>query len=234
MFTLSTFYTSKQWRLFRKTVISERLARDGDVICDYCKRPIVNDYDIIAHHYKTFLTEANVNDYNISLNQDNIQLVHLGCHNKIHNNFGTCTYKKVYLVFGSPGAGKSTYINEVADSNSLIVDIDRIYEAINNQRSKKLYSNVMQLFNQLIDVVRTRNGAWSNAYIILANCRNVERYQKLLDAEVIHINTDKQICYERAAPKINKYGQPYKDYIDNYWREWTETYSKLLIDMYDL
>lgn len=233
MFNLNSFYQSQEWKKFRKYIISERLGRDGDILCEHCGKPITHSWETIAHH-KEYLTEQNVNDFSISLNPDNIALVHHRCHNVIHDRFGTIKYKHVFIVFGSPGAGKSTYVNNIAGPDDLIIDIDALYSAVNNSRSKKLYSNVMQLFNQLIDVVRTRNGAWSNAYIVLANCRNVERYQKLLDAEVIHINTNKQICYERATPKINKYGQPYKDYIDNYWREWTETYSKLLIDKYDL
>lgn len=229
-FTLSTFYTSKQWRSFRQIVISERLARDGDIICEHCKKTINYDYDIIAHHCNTYLTEANVNDYNISLSPENIQLVHHSCHNKIHDNFGKSSYKKIYIVFGSPGAGKSTFVNEAANKDDLIVDIDRIYEAINNDRSTKLYTNVMQIFNQLLDAVKTGYGRWRNAYIVLANARDVERLQRMLDAEIIHINTPKDKCYDRAEAKINRFGQPYKDYIDRYWMEWEETYSKLLAD----
>lgn len=227
---LASFYISKEWRNFRQTVINERLARDGDIICNHCNKPIMNSYEIIAHHCNIFLTEQNVFDYDISLNPDNIQLVHMACHNKIHLNFGN-SFRKVFIVFGSPAAGKSTFVNEAASPDDLIVDIDRIYEAINNNRSKKLYTNVMKIFNDLIDSVKTRQGQWRNAYIVLANCRNVERFQRMLDAEVIHISTAKEVCYERAEIKINKYGESYKDYLDQYWNEWDNTYSQLLKDL---
>lgn len=228
MFTLSTFYNSPEWKNFRKTVISERLSRDGDIICEHCKKPILNSFDIIAHHSSIYLTESNVNDYNISLNPDNIQLVHHKCHNTIHDKFGHMS-KKIYVVFGSPGSGKSTYVNSVAEVNSLIVDIDRIYESINNNRSGKLYSNVMQIFNQLLDMVQTRNGQWSSAYIVVANCRNVERLVKRFDAEVIFIDTDYDTCIKQAQDKITKYGEPYKKAIDTFHQEWNETYSKLIV-----
>ena len=232
-FTLSSFYNSSEWKKFRKVIIAERIARDGEIVCEHCNKPILNSYEVIAHHCNTYLTEQNVNDFNISLNPENIQLVHHVCHNRMHEKFAN-PCKKVYIVFGSPGAGKSSYVNDIAKKNDLILDLDALYNAINNYRSPKLYSNVMQLWDALLDMVKTRNGKWENAYIILANCRGVERTQRMLDAEVIHIDTPKDVCYERATNKIKKYGEPYKKYIDDYWDEWQSTYKKLLTDKYEL
>lgn len=208
MFTLSTFYRSPEWERLRAGLMLERVDSNGDVVCEHCGKPIVNKYDCIGHH-KTQLTEANVNDWNISLNPENIALVHHRCHNEIHNRFGTYT-RHVYIVYGSPCSGKTTFVSGNALKDDLIVDIDRIYEAINNGRSNRLYDNVMQLYRQLVDMVRTRNGKWINAYIVrgfpLKGER--ERLAESLDAELVYIDTDMDTCLERAhnrAPGYDKF-----------------------------
>lgn len=221
--SLHSFYRSKEWEDFRKIFLAERLARDGEIIDEVTKRPIVNKYDVILHH-KIHLNETNVFDYNISLNPDNIMVVSHKTHNDIHNRFGSYT-RHIYIVYGSPCAGKSTYVNSVALKDDLIIDIDRIYNAINNDRSNRLYSNVMSVYRSLIDMVKTRNGQWINAYIVMANCNSVERTQKMLGAELIHIDTNKETCYKRAKEKNSDKG--YLDYLDKYWREY-EQFGKRL------
>lgn len=228
MFTLSNFYASKEWRKLRRAIISERLLRDGDIYCSFCGKPILNSWDIIAHH-KEYLTEQNVNDLNVSLNPENIDLVHHVCHSRIHEKF-IRPNKKVYVVFGSPSSGKTTYINSIAEKDDLIIDIDRIFECINNYRSNKVFSNVMKIYNDLLDTVETRNGQWKTAYVVIANCRSVERLYSRLGAELIYVDTDKETCLRQAEEKIKKYGEPYKKAIDDFFNEWTETYSRLLAD----
>lgn len=208
MFTLNNFYRSPEWERLRTGLMLERVDANGDVICEHCHKPIVKAYDCIGHH-KTPLTEANVNDYAVSLNPDNVALVHHKCHNIIHNRFGTYT-RHIYIVYGSPCSGKTTFVNERALKDDLIIDIDRIFEAINNGRSNRLYDNVMQVYRLLIDMVKTRNGRWVNAFIIrgfpLKGER--ERLAAMLDAELVYIDTDKETCLERAykrAPEYDKF-----------------------------
>lgn len=214
--SLSSFYRSKEWTDFRKSFLAERLARDGEIIDEITKQPIVNKYDIILHH-KEFLTEQNVFDLNISLNPDNIMVVSHKTHNDIHNRFGAWT-RHIYIVYGSPCSGKSSYVDSVALKDDLIIDIDRIYNAINNHRSNRLYSNVMSIYRQLIDMVKTRNGQWINAYIVrgfpLRGER--ERLAKELNAELIFIDTDKQTCLERSYLKSNTYHEFVTDWFDKY------------------
>lgn len=216
MFTLFSFYRSKEWESLRNQLRLERVNECGDVICEHCHKPIVKAYDIIAHH-KTHLTESNVNDYSISLNPDNIMLVHHKCHNEIHNRFGF-NYKKVFIVYGSPCSGKSYYVNDVAGKDDLIICLDRIYESINNTRSQSLYQVVMSIYRQLIDTVKTRNGQWNNAYILrgFPNSAERERLAKQLDAELIFINTDKETCLERALTRGPNYDKIVLDWWNKY------------------
>lgn len=215
MFTLSTFYRSKEWESLRNQLRIERMNNNGDVICAYCHKPIVKQYDIIAHH-KTYLTESNVNDYSISLNPDNIDLVHFCCHNKIHEKGFRC--KKVYIVYGSPCSGKSYYVDSVATQDDLIIDIDRIYDALCVTRNNKLLNTVMSTYRHLIDVVKTRNGQWNNAYIVrgLPHAMERQRLADLVDGELIFIDTDKQTCLERSKEKGTEYYKFVEDWFQKY------------------
>lgn len=214
MFTLSNFYKSVEWVKLRELLMLERVDKNGDVVCEHCHKPIVKAYDCIGHH-KTPLTESNVNDYNISLNPENIMLVHHKCHNAIHNRFGAWT-RHVYIVYGSPCAGKTTFVNERALKDDLIIDIDRIYSAINNERSNRLYDNVMQVYRGLVDMVRTRNGRWVNAWIIRGFPLKAERERlaETLDAELIYIDTDKETCLQRAYERAEGYDK----FVLDWWQ----------------
>lgn len=215
--SLFSFYRSKEWEKLREVLRLERLDDNGNLLCEHCHKPIVNSYDAICHH-KEPLTELNVNDYNISLNPDNIMVVHHKCHNEIHKRFGTYT-RHIYIVYGSPCAGKTTYVNDNALRDDLIIDIDRIFSCINNSRSNRVYPNVMQLYRQLIDMVKTRNGQWINAWIVrgFPNKSEREMVARDLNAELIFIDTPQEICEARA---IARGGNEYKKYVD----EWFNNY----------
>ena len=225
MFTLSNFYKSKEWESFRRVVIESKMTADGFLYCDHCGKPIVKKYDIIVHH-KDELTEANVNDYNISLNPRNMAVVHFRCHNEIHKRFGFGSGgykpqpKKVYLVHGAPCAGKTTWVHENATENDIIVDMDSIWQMIsNNERYVKpdrLKGTVFDVRDSLYDIIKYRKGKWQNAFVISASPRigDRERLKARIGAdELIHIDTDKDTCIERSIGK----GADWRNYITDYF-----------------
>lgn len=218
MFTLSNFYKSTEWVKLRAGLMLERVDEHGDVICQHCGKPILNKYDCIGHHVKP-LTEANVNDYAVSLNPDNVALVHHRCHNEIHKRFGSYT-RHIYIVYGSPCSGKTTFVNDRALKDDLIIDIDRIYSAINNERSNRVYDNVMQVYRLLVDMVKTRNGRWVNAWIIRGFPLKAERERlaEALDAELVYIDTDKDTCLERAYNRAEGYDK----FVHDWWNKFQQ------------
>ena len=128
--SLAEFYTSQIWRKFRENLIIERINKsDGLLYDEFSGKPILNTYDIVLHHIQP-LTMQNVNDYTISLNPDNIQIVTHKSHNEIHKRFGYCTQRKVYYVYGAPCSGKNTFVNSSKGNSDLIVDIDNVWECI--------------------------------------------------------------------------------------------------------
>lgn len=223
MFRLSNFYKSDQWRGLLDVLKDER-ARDGVLYCEHCGKPIVKAYDCIGHH-KIELTDQNVNDYSISLNPDNIMLIHHRCHNQIHERFGYVKQKRVYLVYGAPCSGKSTYVRECAGKEDLVLDIDNIWQMISvNDRYVKpgrLKANVFGVRDCILDMIRMRAGNWKNAYIIggypLAMDR--QRMEQTTGCEMIFIDESKETCLERASAS-GRIG--WEEYIEAWFRDYSE------------
>lgn len=219
MYTLESFYRSKEWEALRARLRLERVNENGEIICAECGKPIVKAYDCIAHH-KTELTEANVNDFAVSLNPENIELIHFRCHNARHHRFGRFE-QRVFLVYGAPCAGKSTWVRENATADDLILDVDALWEAVSAcdkyHKPKRLRANVFGLRDTLIDQIRTRTGKWVNAYVIggypLRSDR--DRLCELLRAVTVFIDTDKETCFARAQ------ASEWREYID----EWFAAFS---------
>ncbi|MED4061693.1 HNH endonuclease signature motif containing protein [Priestia megaterium] len=220
MFTLSNFYKSKQWTDLLEVLKLERADQNGDVICEYCGKPIIKKYDCIGHH-KIALTEANVNDVNISLNPDNIMLVHFRCHNQLHERWGFEKPKQVFVVYGAPCSGKSTWVNSVAGSDDLILDVDKIWECISicdkYHKPNRLKQNVFGIRDCLLEQVKMRVGKWKNAYIIGTYPLKMdrERLADKLGASLIFIEASKDECMSRAV------NDEWKKFID----DWFATYS---------
>lgn len=217
-------YTSKEWRDLLTVIKLERVNEEGQIICEHCGKPIVRAYDCIGHH-TIVLDETNYMDVNISLNPDLIQLVHHRCHNIIHNKLGYA-HRQVYLVYGSPLSGKTTYVNNVKEDGDLIVDIDSIWQCLSGCdryiKPNRLKQNVFAVRNSLIDMVCVRHGKWLNAYIIggypLISER--ERLIKSLGARPIFIDTDKETCIERLNSCNDRDVEEWTNYINEWWQKY--------------
>jgi hypothetical protein len=226
-YDLSSFYQSKEWQEFRKVIIAERLNDKYQTICEHCGQPIIKAYDIIAHH-KTELNLENVNDASISLNPDNIMLVHFRCHNTIQNRYGSYTRHK-YIVYGSPLSGKSTYVKERAMQHDLVIDIDKIYECISNNppyiKSGRLYDNMRSVYDVLIDNIKHNYGKWVNAFIIGGYPYNGERERlaQELGAELIYIDCTKEEALARLESCTdNRDKKEWEKYINDWYNRYSE------------
>lgn len=201
MFTLNTFYKSREWQKLMAVIRQERVADDGFLYCGHCGKPIVRPYDCIGHHTVP-LTEHNVNDYDIALNPERIMLVHHKCHNTLHNKLGY-SERMVYLVYGAPLSGKSTWVSDVQEPGDLVVDMDNIWQCVSGceryVKPGRLNAVAFALYRQLMDCVRMRVGKWMRAYIIggypLTSER--ERLCRNLGAREIFIDMPEEVCRER-------------------------------------
>lgn len=224
--SLADFYGSDQWKAFRLVLINERVNADGFVICAHCGQPIVKAYDCIAHH-TVELTEENYLDYAISLNPDLIELVHHRCHNIHHDRFGNKQQRQVFLVYGSPLSGKTSYVAEVMNEGDLVIDIDSIWQCVSGCdryiKPSRLKSVVFGVRDNLLDAVQYRRGRWLNAYVIggYPFKRDRERIVDRLGAREIYIDTSREECMSRAIDSENRNSKELIKFVDDWWLQYS-------------
>lgn len=141
-----------------------------------------------------------------------------------HNKLGN-TPKQIYLVWGSPCSGKSSYVSTVREQGDLVIDIDNIWQCLSGCdryiKPPQLKSNVFGVRDLLLEMVKYRRGKWINAYVIggypLIGER--ERIIKSLGAREIFINTPYDECVARLKASADKreYAEWIK-YVDDWWR----------------
>ena len=228
---LHEFYRSKEWNDFRKIVLSERVQDDGFIYDEVTEKPIVKAYDIILHH-KEELTEENVFDYNISLNPDNIMIVSHKTHNIIHNKLGH-SMRQVFVVYGAPLSGKTSWTKENMNEGDLIVDMDSIWECVSGCnryiKPNRLKSVVFKMRDTMLDAVKYRLGRWNNAYIIGGYPLQSERERliKELGAREIFIECSKDECLARLEScEDGRDKEEWKKFIE----DWFDRYSPPLSD----
>jgi len=221
---LKSFYASEAWQIFRLSLINERGPK-----CQHCGETIARSKDIIGHHVIE-LTPENVGDVMISLNPDKVELVCFDCHNKTHKRYGAKFEREVYLVYGPPMSGKTTFVKQNFSRGDIVIDMDKLYEAVSflpvYDKPDNLLANVMGMHNHLIDNIRTRYGKWHNAWIVggYADKYKRERTANDLGAELIFCDVSKDECIRRLRIDEEKmYRQDeWEKYIDKWFSSYTE------------
>jgi predicted kinase len=220
---LKSFYASEKWITFRLGLINERGTK-----CSRCGERIAKSKDLIGHH-KIELTPENVHDYMISLNPEQVDLVCFDCHNKEHNRFGHKAGRQVYLIYGPPMSGKKTYVKENISRGDIVVDMDRLYEAItmlpSYDKPDQLFSNVIGIHNQLIDNIKTRYGKWGNAWVIggYADKYKREKMANDLGAEIILCEVSQEECLRRLSVDQDRHyrQEEWAGYIGKWFEQYT-------------
>lgn len=206
------FYNSKSWKECRKHYIDKRILIDGGM-CEMCGIEL----GYIVHHKKE-LTPMNINNPNITLNENNLQYVCKECHDKKHFYNGEQTDKlkvkfdnagnpikkcKVYLVYGSPGSGKSTYVEQHKETGDLIIDYDNILYALSGEliRTDKT-DNLRHITESIMEYIYTQieqgKVDTNNIYITGTYPYKETRlaFIKRLNAKAIYINKTYEECVE--------------------------------------
>lgn len=221
---IKSFYASEAWITLRLLLINERGNR-----CEHCKKIIPRSKDLIGHH-TIELTPENVHDHSISLNPDLIEIICFDCHNKEHKRFGYQSERRVFIVYGPPMSGKSTFVRENVNRGDIIVDMDQLYSAVSMlpyyDKPDNLFSNVIGIHNELIDNIKTRFGKWNNAWIIggYADKYKRERLADDLGAELIFCEVSKDECLRRL--EVDEERQYRKDEWKKYIEKWFSSFTK--------
>lgn len=211
--TLASFYASDDWDICKALVLKDRI-KDGAIYCEHCGELILKNFNpqekdnagAMVFHHKTPLTLANVNNAAISINPNQIAILHWQCHNIVHGRFSGQNMqaeKKVYLITGAPCSGKTTFARERMQAGDLILDIDDIWEQLSGQprytKPNSIKPVVFATLKAQEEQIKMRAGTWRNAFIIrgLPLAMDRKRTAERLDAEVITMNTPLNVCFDR-------------------------------------
>lgn len=198
--------------------------------CQLCNRVIGKSSDLIGHH-KVPLTVENIRDAMIALNPDLVDLICFDCHNKVHQRFGYQNHeRRVFIVYGPPLSGKTTFVKQNMERGDLIMDMDALYEAVSflpaYDKPNNLLPIVLGLRTLLIDNVRTRFGKWRDAWIIGGYADKFQRDRLIADlgAEPIFCDISKDECLARL--EMDEERQYRKDEWKVYVERWYSTYRE--------
>lgn len=226
--SLYDFYRDDPWLNLLKILKLERVDAQGNIICAHCGKPIIRKYDCIGHHVIE-LTEENYTDANISLNPDLIELIHHKCHNKHHNKLYSGN-RQVFIVYGSPLSGKSSYVSEVMTEGDLVIDMDSIWQCVSGQpryvKPQRLRSVVFSVRDNLLESVKYRRGKWLNAYVIGGYPFQAER-ERLVDtlgAREVFIDTPYEECVKRLMECEDRDRKEWEKYIGDWWLQYSGGY----------
>lgn len=217
----SRLYNSQAWKDLRRAVIAARGSR-----CQLCGRLVTDDSQLVVHHVKE-LTPENIGDPNVAMNPDNLQVICRNCHDIIHRRYKAegIADRQVYIVYGAPCSGKTTYVKRMATRGDLIVDVDMLFFAVSGlkmyDKPRTLNQNVFAIRDMLIDNIRTRYGKWKNAYIVGGYPHKVDREElkRKLNAIDIYIEADKDECLARARAERGVFGEEWAGYVERWFDE---------------
>ena len=108
------------------------------------------------------------------------------------DKYENITKKKVYIISGAPGAGKTTYVQNHKTSKDLVVDLDYLCAALNATNSlyqdhEPVLSVALQLQELLYQVIEDFEGKWETAWVITASSDRyaVRELARRLGGEII-------------------------------------------------
>lgn len=230
------FYNSQKWKDCREEIFNKYFG-----ICAECGKPGEE-----VHHIE-FLTPLNINDPEITLGANNLVLLCRDCHfdkhrgtNPLAKSFknkkrvatsngyyfddeGNLVPISKYIVYGSPGSGKSTYVREHRAVGDLVVDLDLIKQAISMVNRTNDTDNLLDISIGIRDYIYKRieeNNVDTKAIWIIASLpkrKEREELSKRLGADLIFIDKDIDECLNNAYMDNKRKDKTLEKYIIEKW-----------------
>ena len=128
-----------------------------------------------------------------------------------------------YIVYGSPGSVKSTYVREHRAVGDLVVDLDLIKQAISMVDRTNDTDNLLDIAIGIRDYIYKRieeNNVDTKAIWIIASLpkrKEREELSKRLGADLILIDKDINECLNNAYLDTNRKDKTLEKYIIEKW-----------------
>lgn len=243
------FYNSKEWKNLREVI----LKRDN-YICRICGRPAEE-----VHHIK-FITPRSIDNPDVTMKEENLLSVCKDCHFKIHkeqkaanvarankrrtrhrwilnkdgtymDDNGVFQIRKVYLVYGAPCSGKTTFVQNHKEPHDIVIDLDAIIASLQGHDKRYIDNNVLFLAIDVRDFLyqllseKNKNFDCHNVWVIGSYPTKKEREAaaKKLGAELIYVDATQAECEGRAR-SLNRFDD--EQYSIDIVNEWFRKFEK--------
>ena len=220
---LQRFYASRRWRELRERLVIERRG-----VCDRCGKDFSDDTSRLVAHHKKHLTDETLKDPNVAVNPDNVEILCAHCHALQHSERGFIKPRKqVFIVYGAPCSGKTTYVRQNMERGDLVVDLDSIYEAIGfterYTHAETLTSTAFAVRDFLYDQIRIRSGKWQTAWVIAGLPRKDERERLAarLGASLIPVEATREECIKRLMVSGDSRDYKWEEYINQWFKDFS-------------
>ena len=237
-----SFYNSAAWKACRDSYVSERTVIDGGM-CERCQEVPGEEL-----HHKQVLTAANIHDSDVTLSRDNLKWLCKNCHFAAHRELimtsvrrakpkpilndmgyyfddnGELRQTKTFIVWGSPGSGKTTYVRANMHHGDLVVDLDEIKRALSLQDRAHSADNLLGTALSVRDCVydlMVSGEVDARTKWVIATLPARDKRQALaqkLGAELIYIDSTYHECISRVKADTSRGGELERLYqVDSWW-----------------
>lgn len=231
------FYNSDKWKHCRDVYINARLLKDGGM-CERCHEQTGAELHHIEH-----LSIFNINNPDITLNPDNLMWLCKDCHFAMHkesimqgfakrkkkkvlnesgvwfDDTGRPHKQEIYIVWGSPASGKSTYVNAHKFDTDMVVDLDRIKSAIGE--TDNLIKTAFDIRDFIYSLVEKKQIDCKRIWIVAGLPKRQQRkeLQERFNANMIFIDKTYDECIENSLKDSSRTNKLYQEYIIKKWFE---------------
>lgn len=122
----------------------------------------------------------------------------------LHRLYPDKNNKKVFVVSGAPGSGKSTYVQKTRNADDLVVDMDLIAAALKgtpewHPQYRPVMDAALSAREAIYSTIERRKGEWKTAFVITSSpdASRVAALAKRLNAEIVEMDTQKDECVKR-------------------------------------
>lgn len=136
---------------------------------------------------------------------------------------------QVTIVCGPPGSGKTTWVAKQMHWGDLVLDIDRMYEAICMQPMYEKPINLLPVILAMRDAVVAqlqRPNRVPQAFVITTTTRHDEiaAMANKLNARVVVMNTPSVTCMQRVAEDKRRGAKlsQWQSLIEKWFRDWRD------------